>query len=140
MNAFTSTRLSNEVAADPSLMEREIALMERAIAIHDRHAELKRQMEARGLTLIGSALLMTDIADVVAAQHGLTADELLGPSMLKPVCRARFEAMWVMDQRRREDGQKRWSRCQIGRFFHRDHTTVINGVRRHAERLAEASA
>lgn len=137
MNASVATpRAAASLVAEVPVLEREIALMERAIALYDRHAALKRQMEERNLTLVNSAMFMSEIAELVATKHGLTAADLVGPSMLKPICVARHEAMWLMDNRKKADNEKRWSRSQIGRFFNRDHTTVINGVRRHEERRA----
>ncbi len=67
----------------------------------------------------------------VAARHDLGSHLLLGPSRKAEVCRARFEAFAVMADRL---GDKP---SQIGRFFVRDHTTVLHGLRRHAE-LQEA--
>ena len=137
MNAVANLHRSPlSLIAEMPILEREIALMEKAIAVHDRHAELMREMQARGLTLMNSAVFMHEIADVVAVKHGLTRADLIGPSMLKPIVLARQEAMWELANRQRSEGQNRWSRSQIGRFFHRDHTTVIHGIRRHAARLA----
>lgn len=125
--------------ADIPAMEREIALMERAIALHDRHAELKRQMEARGLALMDAALFMPEIAELVAGKHGVEVADLIGRSRLKRVAAARLEAMWVMNERRRDNGQRRWSNGQIADFFNRDRTTVISNVRSHAARLERAA-
>lgn len=68
------------------------------------------------------------IVQEVAAQHDLTPEDLTGPRSRRTESRARHEAMWRI---RRET---RLSYPQIGRFFNRDHTTVINGVRRHEQR------
>jgi len=66
----------------------------------------------------------------VAAQHGVTRSELSGASRLARVVCARQHAMWELRQ------HTDLSLAQIGRLLgNRDHTTIIHGVRRHAERL-----
>jgi chromosomal replication initiation ATPase DnaA len=63
----------------------------------------------------------------VAAKHDLPAHMLMGPSRVPDVCRARWEAMAELQER---FGDRPW---RIGRFFARDHSTVLHGLRRHAE-------
>lgn len=76
-----------------------------------------------------------EIVRDVARRHRVRFEEILGPSRAQPIAGIRQEAMWELHQ------QDRWSLPQIGRFLgNRDHTTVLHGVRRHAERLAEAEA
>lgn len=72
-----------------------------------------------------------DIVCSVAAQHGLTADDLIGERRTHAVVVARHHAMWECAQ------NKRWSLTRIGRAFNKDHTTVLNGVFRHEERMRE---
>ena len=71
---------------------------------------------------------MRDIACRVAERHGLTVDDLRGSDRTKRVAWPRQEAMAAI----RETG--RYSLPRIGKFFNRDHTTVIHAVRRVAER------
>lgn len=67
----------------------------------------------------------------VAAEHGLTLEELTGPSSVKPISRARHEAMWRLRQ------ETKLSAMQIARALGRtDHTTALWGIRRHAKRIA----
>lgn len=68
----------------------------------------------------------------VAAKHGLTADDLTGEQRTQHVVVARHEAMWKCAQ------NKRWSLTRIGNAFAKDHTTVLNGIRRHEQRMQEA--
>lgn len=72
---------------------------------------------------------MREIASEVAHRHGLTLEDLKGPSRRQEISQPRQEAMALMC------AERRWSLPQIGRFFGgRDHTTVIHGVRAHQRR------
>lgn len=76
--------------------------------------------------------LMPRIVAMVAAEHGLPVSDVMGPSRCRRFTIARNQAYWLC----RKTG--RLSTPQIARFFGKlDHTTVINGSRRHAERLAQ---
>jgi chromosomal replication initiator protein len=67
----------------------------------------------------------------VASRRGVSEEDLLGRSRLKPFVEARQEAMWEL---RRRTGL---SLPMIGHLLgDRDHTTVMWGIRRHADRLA----
>lgn len=75
---------------------------------------------------------MREIIRSVAARRGISVEEIKGPHLRKDIVRARHEAMYLC----RAEGC--WSFPQIGAAFGgRDHTSVMNGVRRHAERLEE---
>lgn len=71
----------------------------------------------------------------VGIKRRVSTADLLGPSRLQEHVRPRHEAMWAMRQVTWADGSQRYSLPTIGRFFNRDHTTVLSGVRRHAERI-----
>lgn len=74
--------------------------------------------------------LVREIAD----REGLGVREILGPSRCRRVAFARFEVWWRL---RNSNGPERVpSYPMIGRWFRRDHTTVIHGVRRYIQ-LAE---
>lgn len=79
----------------------------------------------RGETLKVRRPRMADIVAAVADKHDVTVADLKGPSRVKHIVAARFEAMARMYD------LGIWSMPQIGRFFGRDHTTVLNGIRRH---------
>jgi chromosomal replication initiation ATPase DnaA len=70
------------------------------------------------------------IAAEVAERHGLSVDDLRGPSPARRFAWPRQEAMAIS----RACTDK--SLPVIGRFYHRDHATVIAAIRRHAERTA----
>lgn len=72
---------------------------------------------------------MLVIAQRVAAKWGVTLDELRGEIRARRVAWPRHEAMYEMY------ATGLFSLPQIGRFLGgRDHTTVLHGCRRHAER------
>ena len=73
---------------------------------------------------------MRDIASDVAGRFGYRLTDLTGVSRKQDVSIVRHMAMYLIY----ETG--RYSYPQIGRFFNRDHTTVIHACRRHTERLS----
>lgn len=74
--------------------------------------------------------VMPRIAREVAEEFGLTLDDLVGPTVNKYLTAARREA-WS-----RIYATKRFSTPQIGRFFNRDHSTIVHGLQRHREESA----
>lgn len=66
-------------------------------------------------------LRMAQIAERIAASRGITLAELRGPSRQRPVAWCRQDAMLAL----RRAG---YSASTIGRYFRRDHTTVVHGV------------
>lgn len=69
------------------------------------------------------------VADV-AGRHGLTFANLIARGRCRKVVRARQEAMWALRHQ-----PKLYSYPAIGRLFKRDHSTIIHGVAKHAERM-----
>lgn len=64
----------------------------------------------------------------IANSHGVTVDDITGPSRTQPITKPRHEVMYLA----RCLG---WSTTQIGmRLGGRDHSTVIQGARKHAQR------
>jgi chromosomal replication initiation ATPase DnaA len=81
----------------------------------------------------------TDVADPlhkimaeVSEETGIPIMHLRGPRRNAPLAKARAYGWW---RSREETGA---SLPQIARVWHRDHTTVIHGIRMHEKRLAEA--
>lgn len=75
--------------------------------------------------------LPSSIAEIIrsaATRHGTTTDEIRGTSRGFKLVAARQEAMYLCAE------QTPYSLTQIGRFFRRDHTTVLHGVRTHCAR------
>lgn len=77
-----------------------------------------------------------DIIAEVADKHGLTPDDITGRSRVHKIIHARHEVMWTARQVKLADGRPRYSFPMIGRLMKRDHSTIVNGVTRHAQRLA----
>ena len=59
----------------------------------------------------------------VAVEHGVSVKDILGPSRVRKITRARQEAMRTVRSLERDDGTVP-SLPQIGRWFGRDHSTV----------------
>lgn len=76
---------------------------------------------------------ITQIIAEVAERHDMAPAEIVGPMRWKRHCRARYEAMWLARQEVGRDGKQLYSMAEIGRVFGRDHTTVMNSLRRHEE-------
>ena len=60
-----------------------------------------------------------------AGKHGLTPDDILGERRHKHVIEARWEAIAAVYQT-----NPSWTLPQLGRFFCRDHTTVLHALRK----------
>ena len=75
------------------------------------------------------ALTMREIAQIVCRKHGCTISDLKSERRHKNLVQARHEAFYLARMTTIQ------SYPQIGRFFGgRDHSTVVHGVRKHAER------
>ena len=78
-----------------------------------------------------TTFLKADIAREVAEKYGLTVANLKGRSVVRFISRARHEAFW----RCLEAGH---SSSSVGRWFNRDHSTVLSGARAYQARLTKA--
>jgi chromosomal replication initiation ATPase DnaA len=89
---------------------------------------------------VADSVTMAQIIKAVAEKYMVSVEELEGPSRQERLIIPRHEAIWLMRQRKLADGRFRWSYPMIGRRLGgRDHTTAINGFRRHEERMAMAA-
>ena len=70
------------------------------------------------------------IVSKIARRYGLTLEDLKGSELRRDVSQPRQHAMWSI---RRIFG---WSLPQIGRYFGRDHTTILHGIRQHEARIS----
>lgn len=61
----------------------------------------------------------------VAHKHGISPIEIFGDRRCKHIIDARHEAIARVSEEKSE-----WSLTQIGRFFNRDHTTIIHAIRK----------
>lgn len=64
----------------------------------------------------------------VAQGHGLSVFDLTGKTQFAHIARARHEAMFRIYR------ETRLSSVQVGALLNRDHSTVLYGIRKHAER------
>lgn len=72
----------------------------------------------------------------IARQYGCTVEAIVGDRRHKSITHARQAAWYAVYHH----GDRSFSYPEIGRMFNRDHTTVMSGCARHAERIAEGSA
>ena len=79
-------------------------------------------------------MTMTDIVKETSAAHKVSLKEMMGSSRLPEVSRARQEAMYKIRLVTTPRGTVRYTLPQIGRFFGRDHTTIIHGIRAYLKR------
>lgn len=83
---------------------------------------------------IKSRISMPVIAAEVAAIHGVTIEDIRGPSRKQRDAIPRHHFVWMARQ------QPHLSLTMIGRYLgNRDHTTILNSQRRHQARI-EAEA
>lgn len=71
---------------------------------------------------------MEDVACDVLARHGVSLAEIRGPRRAAALVAVRFEAQYEVRARCRV------SASEMGRFFHRDHTSILSATDRWAER------
>lgn len=69
----------------------------------------------------------------VAARHRLEPHLLLVKCRTKAICLARFEAIYLLRAVQRPNGSPIYSFGRIASIFGRDHSTIINAVRRWPE-------
>lgn len=68
--------------------------------------------------------------DFICETYDVTRDTLIGRRRTRSIAEARHHLMWIL---RVVLGL---SLPRIGSLLERDHTTIIHGVRKHAERMA----
>lgn len=74
----------------------------------------------------------------ICALHSVSEEDLRGPLRRRHLDAARRQCWALLRTLRNSQGQ-RFSYPQIGRWFGRDHTTILLGERAYFERLAEAA-
>lgn len=130
-----------DVPINVHLLEAEVAEMERLIALLKRRAEHEAFLLAHGVDWTPRKLTMGDIIRVVALRRNLRQEDLIGETQSRDHVEARHESMYLCRRQCGEDGEPIWSFPQIGEAHGgRDHTSVINGIRRHEERLRATGA
>jgi chromosomal replication initiation ATPase DnaA len=103
------------------------------IANRPRTGGLRNLSDAQVRTALGPGLevrlRILAIVEEVGQRTGFTLAELRGRDRRHEIAQARFVAMYLA----REEGA---TGAEIGRFFDRDHTSVMHGVARIAHRIA----
>lgn len=78
-----------------------------------------------------------EIMEQVCARNGMRLPDLLGQSRMKTFAHARFEAA-AQIHAQIKIGCAPPSLPQIGRWMNRDHTSILNALRRHKELFGES--
>lgn len=125
--------------ASPKVIRRTLALS-MALLAEEEGPEAVRRAVANTLCAMPSRKVQTqgqairELIGQVAAEHGLTAADLVGRDRTRRVSYARQELYWRM---KREF--PRLSLPQIGKLVgNRDHTTVLDGLAKHEARMGAA--
>lgn len=85
-------------------------------------------------TFHGCPLLTGDgIVWFVARRLGVRAGDIFGKSRSQLIGLARHVAMWMVHTK------LKWSLVELGRYFGRDHTTVLHGLRQVSRGIADGS-
>ncbi len=66
----------------------------------------------------------------VCLKYNVKIDDVLSHCRTTKLCTARHEAMWRMRN------ETKMTTTQIGRVMHRDHSSAIHGIRKHAATVA----
>jgi chromosomal replication initiation ATPase DnaA len=61
----------------------------------------------------------------IADRHGFTFAEIIGPRRHRTLLAARYEAIRAVNKE-----FPSWSTMKMGRFFNRDHTTILSALGR----------
>lgn len=69
-----------------------------------------------------------------ATEYGCTVADMMSENRVTHVMLARRKAMWLLHKR------GTMSKAAIGRYFNKDHTTVIHAVRAYEKSLAQGEA
>lgn len=128
-------RIANERRATPRrdaliAASREWERRQAEAAEARRRAEQRREMEALRLErAIPKPRPVTpfdarNLIGRVAAWHGFTVDDVLGPSRARPLVQARFDAVAAVKM-----AYPGMSLPMLGRLFKRDHTTLLHALK-----------
>jgi len=90
--------------------------------------------------VLPSSRVMTIMYEV-SSRHQIPVYELWGLSRKRIHTAARWEAMAIVRAIPGRLGKPKFSTSQIGAFFHRDHSTVVDALRKHglARPVSEAA-
>lgn len=112
----------------------EVSEMEELVALLQRRAHAEHALAVMGVNWSAKPLMRAQIITIVARRRLLSEREVM-TGRTAEFYEARHEAMWLMRQQKRPDGEELYSFPQIGAAFDQDHTSALNGVRQHEKRL-----
>lgn len=75
------------------------------------------------------ARTMDEIVIAAALRHRISVKELRGRSRVRHIAHVRQAVFLEAYSERRSNGCKAYSLPMIGRYFGRDHTTILHGIR-----------
>lgn len=140
-NSVVSRKISRVISERAAKERRDLAALQarlhaersakRLVAEEQRRRKLDRLLERLFPSLPPAALIRPGIEIIadVARVYGLTVGELTGARRQRSLILPRHEAFYRVAHERQD-----LSLTQIGGLFHRDHTTILNGIRQHAKR------
>jgi hypothetical protein len=146
MTAYPTDRPLSSLPFDMKALERDVQEMERTLELLRRRDEAIAALTARGVEYTVDTLNPADLFALVAKRRRVSVEEIRSRSKLKHHVHARHEVFYVLSIQVKPDGSKRYSLSQIGRRVALinapafDHTTVLNGCRAHAKRIAAAAS
>jgi len=114
LEAERAAREVAELMKERAKLEAEIAV-QRAIAEGERLANEAREW--------GGRARCAAIIKLCAERFGFSASEILSGRRKRPLTRARQAAMWICHEATAR------SFPELGRAFHRDHTTILHAIR-----------
>lgn len=111
-------------------LKHEIARLREKVAKQQaKIAKLCTALEAAGV--VADPQTGRKLAESIAIKHGISFSEMISSRRAPHLVRARQEAMWHLRE------HTKLSYPQIAYILgKRDHTTIIHGIKRHAERMA----
>lgn len=83
----------------------------------------------------GRRSMMEISYDVLRRHPGVRLEDLAGPRKAQPIVDARFDAIFTIIEERRD-----LSFSRVGRFFNRDHSSVLKAYHKWVARLQRAAA
>ncbi len=118
-----------EEAAHLRRLEQEAWVAKRRKANEEREAAAQRQLQAqapseyRSIDIRAVKPPVRQIIERIAAFHGTTYDQIVGVRLDRGLVAARHDAIKAVS-----DARPDLSSPQIGKFFNRDHTTILHAL------------
>jgi hypothetical protein len=95
------------------------------LLLHFRQVHLLEPVEDEAALALNAKREARRLVKTVAQLHNTTVSDIMGPSRFADHVKARHQAVAVVAER-----FPHWSLPQLGRFFGRDHTTILHALRK----------